>query len=131
MSAKRVDKVLKTAAVSNPLVQHRATLFKRSQISPKQILHSSGGRIQVHRGAKGREIRMVGLRPLAEGWRQVRTLICDATGDPVLLRAVWPQLRCDQSDWQQLPRGPNVRIRQIVDRTFSKTMIAVEGDARR
>jgi hypothetical protein len=70
---------------------------------------------------------MVGLRPLAEGWRQVRTLITDATGDPVLLGMVWPQLRCDQSDWQQLPRGPNVRIRQIVDRTFSKTMIAIEG----
>ena len=48
-------------------------------------------------------------------------------GDPVLLRMVWPNLRCGQSDWQQLPRGANVRVRQIVDRTFSKTMIAIEA----
>ena len=32
---------------------------------------------------------MVGLRELAKGW-DVPTLICDATGDAELLRAIWP-----------------------------------------
>ena len=46
------------------------------------------GRLQVHRTENGRVIRMVGLRELAKGW-DVETLICDATGDAELLRAIW------------------------------------------
>lgn len=46
------------------------------------------GRLQVHRTENGRVIRMVGLRELAKGW-DVQTLICDATGDAELLRAIW------------------------------------------
>jgi hypothetical protein len=58
----------------------------------------------------------------------VRTLICDATGDPELLRAIWPDLACEEDGWQQLPRLQNTRIFQIVDRTLSKLMVAVEGN---
>jgi hypothetical protein len=85
----------------------------------------SYGRIQVHRGAEGRIIRMVGMRPLAKGWG-VPTLICDATGDAELLKAIWPQLKALR-DLGQLPRPKSVRITQCVDRTISKWAVAVEG----
>ena len=85
------------------------------------------GRIQIHRGKEGRIIRMVGLKPLAKGW-DVQTLICDATGDAELLKAVWPQLvEAEPLGWQQLPRPPNVRVFQCVDRAISKGAVAVEG----
>jgi hypothetical protein len=85
----------------------------------------SYGRIQVQRGAEGRIIRMVGLRPLAKGW-DVPTLICDATGDAELLKAIWPQLKA-VGNWEQLPRPKSVRISQCVDRTNSKWAVAIEG----
>jgi hypothetical protein len=91
--------------------------------------HKIYGRIKVHRRdeGKGKLIRMVGLRQLAKGWN-VQTLICDATGDIELLRAIWPQLvEAEPHGWQQLPRPPNVRILQCVDRTISKWAVAVEG----
>ena len=86
------------------------------------------GRIQVHRGKEGRVIRMVGLHAIAKGW-DVRTLICDATGDAELLRAIWPQLETDESvqGWQQLPRPKSVRMFQCVDRSISKWAVAVES----
>jgi hypothetical protein len=85
------------------------------------------GRIQVHRGKNGRIIRMVGLNKLAKGW-DVPTLICDATGDPELLKAIWPQLEVAKPHgWGQLPRPQSVRVFQCVNRTISKLMVAVEG----
>jgi hypothetical protein len=71
---------------------------------------------------------MVGLHKLAKGWN-VQTLICDATGDAELLRAIWPQLETDESvqGWQQLPKPKAVRVFQCVNRTISKLMVAVEG----
>jgi hypothetical protein len=128
MSAKQVEQALMTAAVSNPLVKHRATLFETvADFAKADPAFECCGRIQVHRGAKGREIRMVGLQPIAKGWRKVRTLICDATGDPVLLRAIWPQLECEQDSWERMPRPECVRVLQMIDRTFSKYAVAVEG----
>jgi hypothetical protein len=128
MSAKQVEQALMTAAVSNPLVKHRATLFGTvADFAKADPAFERCGRIQVHCGAKGREIRMVGLQPIAKGWRKVRTLICDATGDPVLLRAIWPQLECEQDSWEQMPRPECVRVLQMIDRTFSKYAVAVEG----
>jgi len=89
--------------------------------------HELYGRIQVHRGEDGRIIRMTGLEKLAEGWG-VATLICDATGDAELLKAVWPQLEePDPHGWEQLSRPANVRMIQCVRREFSKWAIAVEG----
>ena len=126
MTKKQVRKELAKAA-GNPVVKKLATLW--------QLLSQAGetggewyGRIQLHRGDEGRIIRMVGLHPIAKGWN-VRTLICDATGDAELLRAVWPQLRTDKSvqGWQQLPRPRSVRVLQCVDRSISKWAVAVES----
>ena len=85
------------------------------------------GRIQLHRSRDGggRVIRMVGVRQLAAGWQGVPILICDASGDARLLRAIWPQLQA--GEWPQLPRPASVRILQVVDSAFAKRMIAVEG----
>lgn len=69
---------------------------------------------------------MVGLRAIAKGWR-VQTLICDATGDADLLRAIWPQLETEEAPWPQLARPDSVRMFQIVDRSISKWAVAVEG----
>src|SRR5262249_17834722 len=79
--------------------------------------HDPYGRIQLYRDEeKGRFIRMVGLNKLATGW-DVPTLICDATGDAELLKAIWPQLKeTEPHGWQQLPRPPNVRRLQCVNR---------------
>src|SRR5271166_3483878 len=72
-------------------------------------------------------ISMVGLRPLAKGWR-VRTLITDATGDAELLKAIWPRLEeFEPRGWEQMPRPKSVRILQMVDRSFSKWAVAIEG----
>ena len=59
----------------------------------------------------------------------MQTLICDATGDAELLRAIWPELETDESvqGWQQLPRPKSVRVFQCVDRSISKWAVAVEG----
>ena len=74
---------------------------------------------------------MVGLKQLAKGW-DVQTLICDATGDAELLKAIWPQLEeAEPHGWEQLPRPQNVRVFQCVDRTISKWAVAVEGKNRK
>ena len=88
------------------------------------------GRIQLHRrrDGSGRTIRMVGLRQLARGWQGVPILICDASGDAELLRAIWPQLQA--APWPQLRRPASVRVMQVVDSAFAKSAIAVEGEDR-
>ena len=93
--------------------------------------HDPYGRIQLHRDKDGRFIRMVGLRTLAQGW-DVPTLICDATGDGELLRAIWPRLEePEPHGWEQLSRPPSVRVLQCVDRAISKLAVAVEGKNRK
>lgn len=78
------------------------------------------GRIQIQRGAEGREIHMVGIRKSIKGW-DVPTLICDAVGDAELLRAVWPQLEQPEPHGWRLPqRPPWVRVFQCVDRVMPK-----------
>ncbi|MGY3422313.1 hypothetical protein ACVWZW_002788 [Bradyrhizobium sp. F1.13.4] len=121
MSTSEVEEQL-TSAAENPMVKKLITLWSLLGNG------SSGynGRIQLHRGEHGRVIRMTGLRDIAEGWK-VPTLICDATGDSELLRAIWPQLVCEVADWQQLPRPSSVKVSQIVDRAISKWAVAVEG----
>ena len=122
MNAQQVEERLVDAA-DNPQIKKLITLW--GLLGQRLLGHN--GRIQVHRGEHGRVIRMAGLRGIAEGW-QVPTLICDATGDAELLRAIWPELRCDVEQWQQLPRPASVRIFQCVDRAISKWAVAVEGE---
>ena len=113
---------LLTKAESNGRIQRLATLWHL-------ISQGGDGRVQIHKGKHGRIIRMVGLRPIAKDWKDLPTLITDGTGDATLLRAIWPKLKCDrEDDWQQLPRPDNVRVFQVVDKAFSKLMIAVEED---
>jgi hypothetical protein len=90
-------------------------------------LLGAGGRVQVYPSKDGRIIRMVGVHRIPKGWRGIPTLISDGTGDAELLKAIWPRLKCDTSVWQQMPRPPNVRIRQCVDKAMSKLMVAIEG----
>jgi hypothetical protein len=93
------------------------------------------GRVQVHRGVNGagRVIRMVGLRPLVKSWK-TRTLICDATGDAALLRAIWPRLTAGgkngkrDGEWPELPRPGHVQVFQCVDRAIGKWSVAPEGE---
>jgi putative DNA primase/helicase len=152
MSWKQIQIELQKAAV-NDTVKNEVTLWTLVQqaasvetmieeaidqeVTPQELLQmlrspelSCYGRIQVHCGAKGRVIRMVGLNERTEGWN-VPTLICDATGDAELLREVWPQLKeskpCGLEGWGQPPRPANVRIFQCVDRAISRWAVAVEG----
>jgi hypothetical protein len=128
MTKKQIAEKLLEAA-GNKIVRRCTRLFKLiSQFNEAEEVKRCG-RIQVHRGDKGREIRMVGLRPMGKGWSSVRTLISDATGDAELLRQIWPHLTYaeDAMRGQQLPRPANVRVFQMVDRTFSKYMVAVES----
>jgi putative DNA primase/helicase len=114
-------------AQGNRDVKKLATLWQLiEQVSETEV--ETCGRIQIHRGKEGRVIRMVGLHAIAKGWN-VRTLICDATGDAKLLQAIWPQLETDESvqGWQQLPRPKSVRIFQCVNRSITKWHVAVEG----
>jgi putative DNA primase/helicase len=130
MTKKQIEKKLEEAA-GNGIVKRCATLFELiAQLNEATEVERSG-RIQVQRGKDGREVRLVGLRAVAKGWRSVRTLICDATGEAELLRAIWPDLVCEEDSmtkWQQLPRLQNTRIFQMVDRSLSKYVVAVEGN---
>src|SRR5262245_5075734 len=111
-------------AMINPTIKKEVHLWELIEAVRS---HDPYGRIQLHRSAKGRFIRLVGLRSLAKVW-DVPTLICDATGDAELLRAIWPQLEeTEPYGWEQLPRPPNVRVFQCVNRTISKSVVAVEG----
>ncbi len=125
MTAKKVREQLAQASY-NSIVKKCTTLWRlieQADDSRDELF----GRIQLHRGNEGRVIRMVGLHAVAKGWN-APTLICDATGDAELLRAIWPQLvEHDPHGWQQLPRSDSVRIFQVVDRSISKWAVAVEG----
>jgi hypothetical protein len=123
MSREQLKHKLKEAAI-NATIKKEVTLWELIDAVGQ---HEIYGRIQVHRGTEGRHIHMMGLRRLAKGW-DAPTLICDATGDAELLKAIWPQLEeAEPHGWEQLPRPPNVRIFQCVDRTISKWAVAVEG----
>jgi len=131
MLEKQVKAKLKEAVV-NGIIKTEATLWKLIQAAHKHELY---GRIQIYRVKDGRldrmHVRMVGLHTLADGlpkgW-DVPTLICDATGDAELLKAIWPQLaEAEPHGWEQLPRPANVRVFQCVDRAISKWAVAVEG----
>jgi hypothetical protein len=111
-------------AAGNRIIKKLVTLWKLIEDLNSEVY----GRIQLQRDKEGRIIRMVGLHPIAKGWN-VRTLICDATGDAELLRAIWPQLNEEEPQgWQQLPRPKSVRVMQIVNRSISKWAIAIEGN---
>jgi hypothetical protein len=116
MTAEQVRENL-AAAADNARIKKLVTLWS---------LLGHSGRVQIHRGQQGRIIRMTGLRQIAKGW-DVPTLITDATGDPHLLRAIWPELETDMEEWQQLPRPASVKVMQCVDRAISKWAVAVEG----
>jgi hypothetical protein len=120
-----------TPDMSATQVREQLALVAGNIITKKMVtlwgLLGATGRVQIHDSENGRVIRMVGLRELAKGW-EVPTLICDATGDAELLRAIWPELRCEVEDWQQLPRPDSVRVLQVVDRAVSKYAVAIEGD---
>ncbi|MBR1070232.1 hypothetical protein ABIF66_008852 [Bradyrhizobium japonicum] len=124
MAPSQVEQEL-TAAADNRNVKKLVTLWK---LVGELADTNCTGRVQIYRHARGeaRFIRMCGLREIAEGW-QCPVLICDATGDPELLRPIWPQLTCEVADWQQLPRPASVEISQIVDKSISKWAVAVEG----
>ena len=131
MLEKQVKAKLKEAVV-NGIIKTEATLWKLIQAAHKHELY---GRIQIYRVKDGRldrmHVRMVGLHTLADGlpkgW-DVPTLICDATGDAELLKAIWPRLEePEPHGWEQLPRPPSVRVFQCVDRAISKWAVAVES----
>ena len=100
------------------------------------------GRVQVHQGEDGRYVKVKGLRKLAKGWEAtlppdveeddareaVPTLITDATGDPELLRYIWPELKCSTSAWEQMPRPSSVRVFQVIDCSFSMNAIVPDGE---
>jgi hypothetical protein len=113
-----------TEASGNHNVKKKVTLWELIiKATPDELI----GRIQIHRSDDGRGIRMVGLQPIVEGWN-LQTLICDATGDAELLKAIWPQLtEFEPRGWEQMPRPQSVRIFQMVDRSISKWAVAIEG----
>jgi hypothetical protein len=94
MDSEQIDEQLRHAS-GNAIVAHLVELWR---------LLGASGRVQIHNSAKGRLIRMVGPREMPKGWRGIPTLIADGTGDATLLRAIWPKLKCEVDDWQQLPR---------------------------
>jgi hypothetical protein len=69
---------------------------------------------------------MIGVNRPRKKWR-VPTLICDATGDAEILKAIWPQLiELEPHGWEQMLRPPGVRIIQCVNESFSKKKVAIE-----
>ena len=134
MTKARVLKELEKTA-GNAEVKARATLWKlvakaigtfRYRIQGQPVPAQPFGGIQIRDSKVGRVVSMVGLHEIAKGW-SAPALICDATGDAELLRAIWPALKIEDEPWPQLPRPASVRVFQVVDRSFSKWGIAVEG----
>jgi hypothetical protein len=116
------DKLIEAA--DNPQIKNEVRLWELIEAIGDSNLY---GRITIEPSKEGRVIRMIGLNPLAKGWN-VLTLILDATGDRGLLEPVFRQVEePDPRGWQQLARPASVRLRQCLDRTFSKEAIAPEG----
>jgi hypothetical protein len=112
-------------AVSRRIIGEVPTLLELTKIPIRRGIPY--GRISIHRGKEGRFIRMVGLNKLAKRW-DAPTLICDATGDARLLKAIFPQIiESEPHGWEQLPRPPGVQLTQCVDRSISKWAVAVES----
>jgi hypothetical protein len=127
MSKAQLKTKLQEAAI-NSTIKTEVRLWELIEVAGNRDPY---GRIQLHRDKDGRFVRMVGLRTLAKGW-DVSTLICDATGDAELLKAIWPRLEePEPHGWEQLPRPANVRVFQCVDRTISKWAVAIEGKDRK
>ena len=119
MSSEQIDEMLKGAS-GNGWIKRMVALWEEL---------GSPGRVQVRKSStEGRSVHVMGLRPLAEGWQDIPTLITDATADPVLLRYIWPDLKCEVETWEQLPRPASVRVFQTVDRSQSMDRIGVFGE---
>jgi putative DNA primase/helicase len=73
---------------------------------------------------RGDLVHVTGLNSIRAGWN-APILICDATGEPELLRAIWPQL--EAKEWPALPRPKSVRVTQVVDCSFAMKAIAITG----
>jgi Toprim domain len=74
-----------------------------------------------------RAVRLKGRRDLGTGWAGLPTLALDATMDPVLLRPYWPRVELT-ADLRA--EAPHQRVRQVVDRTYSKALLG-QGNALR
>jgi hypothetical protein len=123
MPWEQVKDKLEEAAI-NPQVKTEVTLWELIAAGAGNTIC---GRIAIEPGKDGRVVRMIGVRPLANGW-DAPTLICDATGDAELLKPIWPQLKePDPHGWKQLARPASVRLFQCVDRALSKWAVAVDG----
>jgi putative DNA primase/helicase len=123
MSPQEVKSRLQTATV-NSQIKKETILWKLiGSIDDNEFY----GRIMIQHGSEGRVICMTGVQPPRKKLR-VPTLICDATGDAELLRAIFPQItEAKPHGWEQLPRPPGVRIIQCVNDSFSKKKLAIEG----
>lgn len=124
MTQQQVQRALESAAGNDDVFTRK--LLWNLVAAANKMDKERYGRIQVGRSKSGRVIRMSGVERIAKGWN-VQTLICDATGDPVLLKAIWPWLQTEAEPWPQLPRPESVKVFQIVDRSLSKWAIAVES----
>ena len=118
MDAEQIEELLKQAA-GNAMIKKIVTLWK-------QLGHA--GRVQIRQSDKGRNIHVIGLREVAKDWRDIPILITDATADATLLRYIWPELKCEVEEWEQLPRPASVKVFQCVDRALSMDNIAVYGE---
>ena len=74
-----------------------------------------------------RVIRLKGRRELGKGWAGLPTLVLDATLDPVLLRPYWPAVELTADVRAE---APHQRIRQVIDRTYSKAYLDQGGALR-
>ena len=89
----------------------------------------SPGRVKIRHGEEDeRFIHVMGIRDVAKGWEGIPILITDATADATLLRYIWPHLKCEVEEWEQLPRPASVRVFQCVDRSLSMDNIAISGE---
>jgi hypothetical protein len=119
MSREEVRDLLEQAS-GNAMIRKLVLLWKQL---------GDPGRVQVRRSEEGdRVVHVMGLRPVAKEWRGIPVLITDATADAVLLRYIWPDLKCEVEEWEQLPRPASVKVFQCVDRSLSMDNIAVYGE---
>jgi hypothetical protein len=115
------DQVLERIQIAreNRDVQQRATLWRIVQQAAQHTAPDLCGRLEMRTAQNGgRTIAMCGIAQIAKGWASASVLVADATGQPELLRYIWPRL---QTDPPFVAEMPHTRIFQQLDCEASKT----------
>jgi hypothetical protein len=115
------DQVFERAKIAqeNRHVNQRATLWRIVQQAAQHNAPDLCGRLEMRTVANGtRVVAMCGIAQMTTGWADASLLVSDATGQPELLKHIWPDLQISPKFIAQMP---HTKIFQQLDCEMGKS----------